>query len=133
MKKIAALATVGIIGLAGCGATNVPTSTVTVTATPVPTTPPPAPTPTITPEEAYIAAVESKYGPLSSKQERTAIDFAQDVCVTFDTVGVKKGMRYYAYQVTTAKEAKFVGFLIGAGVQSFCPEYSDDLGLGVNA
>lgn len=122
MKKII-VAAIAAIALAGC-ASNVPAPTVTVTATPEVTTPAPQPEPVLTDEEVFIAAVEDEYGPLTTKQEKTLIDFAYDVCVSFDTVGVNKTLRYLATIVETNREAKFMGFVAGAGTAAFCPEYS---------
>lgn len=128
-KIVIGIAAIGI-ALTGC-ASNAPTPTVTVTATPDVTTP--APAPTLEPEDAFIAAVESEYGPLTTRQEKQVIDLAYDVCVSFDTIGVQRTLRGYLTQVTTRQEAKTLGFIIGAGTSAFCPEYGDELGLGVSA
>lgn len=132
MKKIV-IAAIAAIALAGC-ASNVPAPTVTVTATPEVTTPaPPQPEPVLTDEEAFILTLEQKYGPLTNRQEEQLIDLAYDVCVSFDTIGVNRTLRGYLAQVTTRQEAKMLGYLIGAGTAAFCPEYNDELGLGVSA
>ena len=131
MKKIV-IAVIATVALAGC-ASNVPAPTVTVTATPEVTTPAPEPAPVMTDEELFIAAVEDKYGPLTTRQEKQVIDLAYDVCVSFDTIGVQRTLRGYLSQVTTRQEAKTLGFIIGAGTAAFCPEYGDELGLGVSA
>ena len=131
MKKIV-IAVIATVALAGC-ASNVPAPTVTVTATPEVTTPAPEPAPVMTDEELFIAAVEDKYGPLTTRQEKKVIDLAYDVCVSFDTIGVQRTLRGYLSQVTTRQEAKTLGFIIGAGTAAFCPEYGDELGLGVSA
>ena len=124
MKKIViTLATVGIVGLSGC-ASNAPAPTVTVTATPEVTTPAPAPAPVLTNEEAFIATLEQKYGPLTNSQEKKLIDFAYDVCVSFETVGVNKTLRYLVSLMESSSEAKLLGYVVGAGTAAFCPEYS---------
>ena len=127
MKKII-VAAIAAIALAGCA--SQPTLQY-VPPTPEVTTP--APAPTMEPEDAFIAAVESEYGPLTTRQEKQVIDLAYDVCVSFDTIGVQRTLRGYLYQITTRQEAKTLGFIIGAGTSAFCPEYSQALGIGVSA
>lgn len=132
MKKIIAIGIIGI-ALTGC-ATTTPAPTVTITQPPVTVSPSPTETtPSYSPKEVLIAAVENKYGPLSPRQEKSIVDFAQDVCIDFDNIGVRRTLANIVAQVTSNKEAKFVGFIIGAGTAAFCPEYNDELGNGVSA
>ena len=124
MKKIViTLATVGIVGLSGC-ASNAPAPTVTVTATPEVTTPAPDPAPVLTDEEVFIMALENEFGPLTPKQEKRLIDFAYDVCVSFETVVVNKTIRYLVSLMESSSEAKTLGYVVGAGTEAFCPQYS---------
>src|SRR5690606_12026651 len=101
-----------------------PAPTVTVTATPEVTTPAPAPAPVLTNEEAFIATLEQKYGPLTNSQEKKLIDFAYDVCVSFETVGVIKTIRYLVSLMDASSGAKSLGDVAGAGTAAFGPEYS---------
>lgn len=123
MKTVIALATVGILGLAGC-ATSTPAPTVTVTATPEVAPPTPESAPVLTDEEVFIMALENEFGPLTPKQEKRLIDFAYDVCVSFETVGVNKTVRYLVSLMDTSKQAKTLGYVVGAGTEAFCPEFS---------
>jgi hypothetical protein len=124
MKKIIVMAVAGI-ALAGC-ATTTPAPTVTVTPPPVTVTPTPEPQP-LTDEELFIAQLEGEYGPISPGKEQALIDGAYDLCVSFDTIGVKQTIVTLVNSVTTGREAKAVGYFTGAATTYFCPEYMPQL------
>lgn len=128
MNKI--VVALGTVMLAGCAA-QTPAPTVTVTA------PPPvvAPAPTHVPEpeprielnkdQVFVLTIEKKYGPISSSQERKLIKFAKGTCSLLESYGVKETLRQYLGEVDTPREARFLGYVVGAGVATYCPRYRD--------
>lgn len=130
MKKII-VAGVAALALAGC-ATAQPTPVVTVTQLPPPPTEVPSPEP-VTAEEQFVEVVEDKYGPLTNNQEQKLIDFAKDTCQNFEYFGVNKTIKMYAQELSSTREAKLAGFVIGAGTALFCPRFNGSFTQGTSA
>lgn len=130
MKKII-VAGVAALALAGC-ATTQPTPVVTVTQLPPPPTEAPSPEPE-TPEEQFVSVLEDKYGPLTDNQEQRLIDFAKDTCQNFEYFGVNKTIKMYAQELSSGRDAKFAGYVIGVGTAMFCPRFNSSFSGGTAA
>jgi Protein of unknown function (DUF732) len=126
-KAILASLAGALILLSGC-TTGEPTPTVTVTATPtsVATPEPVEPTQSTTSaEDAFVRAFESEYGPLSSAGQASLIRLGHLVCqkigegFSYDDIvdAVNGGLDDY----------RTTGFVLGASVVAFCPEYRNTL------
>lgn len=127
---LAAASVFAVVALAGCTVSAPPAPTVTVTAAPETTAPiPQAPTD----EELFVEVLEDKYGPLTTAQENKLIKFAKDTCVNFDDYGVNNTLEQYATIVDTNKEARMLGYVIGVGVATWCPEYANAFTSGTSA
>lgn len=130
MKKIV-IASVAALALVGC-ATTQPAPVVTVTQLPPPPTEAPSPEPQ-SPEDQFVQVLEDKYGPLTTNQENKLIDFAKDTCQNFEYFGVNKTVKMYAQELSSEREAKFAGYVIGVGVALFCPKFGDSFSQGTPA
>ncbi len=132
--KQALVGVIAAVALAGC-ASSVPAPTVTVTATPEVVTPAPAPEPvepTYTKEELFIKVIEDKYGNMTPSQEQTLIKFAKDTCIRFDAYGVDATLRYYGSKFS-GQEARVLGYVIGVGTASWCPQFGKSFTSGTAA
>lgn len=132
--KLAIASGFAVLALAGCTVSAPPAPTVTVTAAPETTAPAPAPVPQApTGEEVFIQTIENKYGPLTYSQEQELISFAKKTCRNFDNYGVNATLNQYAQEVSSNREAKMLGYVVGAGVATWCPEYANAFTSGTSA
>ena len=136
MKYSLAIASgVAAVALAGCTVSAPPAPTVTVTQTPAPevVTPTPTPTPTYSKEEVFVKVLGDKYGPLTTTQEQKLINFVKNTCKSFDTYGPRATLTEYANAMSSVRNARTLGYVVGAGVALWCPEYSDVFNKGTSA
>lgn len=117
-----------MVGLASCSSNN--------SANPAPTSEPaptytPDPTPTYTTDEIYVAVVRDQYPYYASLySDAELIKIAGTACQYFDDGGTFEELAYYLVMNIDASEDAFafMGFVIGSGVASYCPEYAYLLG-----
>lgn len=132
----AALAVVLAAGLSACGGSEAEpkTATVTVTASPEPA-PEPAPepepetqAPTLTKRALFLEVVYDEY-PYMRGSDKDLVSYAKSVCTLFDAGGTWDDVITIIVENSNDDEdaAEFIGFVAGAGVAVFCPEYSDEL------
>lgn len=107
--------------------------TVTQAPTPEAVTPTPAPEPTYSKEEVFVRVLEKKYGPLTYNQEQKLINFVKDTCQNFDRYGVRATLTEYANSMSNVRNARVLGYVVGAGVAMWCPRYSDVFDSGTSA
>ncbi len=133
MKKLIILLVVSLfaIGLASCSSNSAGP-----TPGPAPTyTPPPEPAPTYTPkpeptystDDLYVMAIRDQYPYYASLySDLELINIASSACQYFDEGGTFEELAYYLVMSIDASEDAFgfMGFVIGAGVAAYCPEYS---------
>lgn len=126
---------IAAVALAGCTVSAPPAPTVTVTQAPAPevVTPTPAPEPTYSKEEVFVKVLEKKYGSLTYNQEQKLINFVKDTCQNFDRYGVRATLNEYAASMSSARNARVLGYVVGAGVAMWCPEYSHVFDSGTSA
>ena len=108
-KWILALIATGVVFMGGCSSPqNVP---------PLPV----IETPVINVEEVFISTIEAEYGDATPDQERVLIEFGYAVCNNapdWDRIAVEGA---------NSPDPHMYGYIMGAAVASFCPQYSDSL------
>jgi len=124
-----------LVTLAGCSSSGThaidpePMPTYTADPDPTPTfTPKPTPTHTYTKKEIYVSVVRAQYpyyAGLYSDSE--LVDIAQSACTYFRDGGDFESLAYSLVASLDSTDPDFfgfVGFTIGSGVATYCPEYS---------
>ncbi len=114
-----------MIGLASCSSNNSATSSPTYTATSEPT-PTYTPEPTYSVDEIYVAAIRNQYPYYASLySDSELINIGKTGCQYFSEGGTFEELAYYLVSTIDADEEAFgfMGFVIGAGVSSYCPQY----------
>lgn len=130
MKIASILAVPLVIMLSACSQTAT-TPTVVVTKTeqaitqPAPVDNNPAP---VDNTGAYIAAIRSGTTTMSSATDAKLVETGKQVCVSLDAGNSVGSVVSVATSVASnGDEAYDLGFLIGAAVYNFCPEYYPDV------
>lgn len=116
----AALSSLVVLVLAGCSTSNSPAPTVTVTESSAPNYG--------TPEDAFINSLRTSGNVyLENIGRASALKVAHETCSLLDQgytlIDILQAL-VDSGQFTTSDQQQAVGFLIGAGIQAFCPEYS---------
>lgn len=115
----AGLSAIVALALAGCSSSASPAPTVTVTETQAPQ---------VSKEDAFMASLQSSGNVYLENMSRAdALKIAHNTCdllnqgyTLYDIVEVLANSGNF----TTADEQQAVGYILGAGIQVFCPEYS---------
>lgn len=123
MKIASILAVPLVVMLSACSQTAT-TPTVVVTKTEQAITQP-AP---VDNTGAYIAAIRSGTTTMSSATDAKLVETGKQVCVSLDAGNSVGSVVSVATSVASnGEEAYDLGFLIGAAVYNFCPEYYPDV------
>lgn len=108
--------------MAACGTTSTPSSTVTITQ--APDTPTPEP---MSKEDVFLTALRTSGNSyLESADSSDLLDVGYETCNMLDQ-GYTVDQLVYALassgNFTTTESQQAVGFVLGAAVSVFCPEY----------
>lgn len=82
--------------------------------------------------DLYLQVVRDEYPSLENVDDQALVDFAVAACDAFEAGATAE--QVVSTVAGGAMAPSQGGFLLGAGIQAYCPEYSDellDLGAGV--